>query len=57
MFVVPPEGEGTRILYLEGGEWSTDSAAQVSVSTRVDLWTVTVEQESYEIPEAVITGD
>jgi len=56
VFAVKPGGEGIRILYLESGEWSTDSAAVVAVGKRSDLWTLTVEGETYEVPEAVLDG-
>ena len=38
-------GRGTRILYFLEGKWSTDSEA-----------TVVVDDEAYEIPDAVIFG-
>ena len=56
VFVVPPGGGPVRILYFESGTWSTDSAARVGVSRRDDLWSLTVEEETYEMPDAVLTG-
>ena len=56
VYAVKPGGEGTRILYFESGEWSTDSDAVIAVAKRSDLWTLTVEDESYEVPEAVLDG-
>lgn len=57
VFVARPGGRGVRILYCEGGVWSTDTAEPVVVAKRSDLWTLTVnEEESYEVPEAVLTG-
>ena len=45
-----------RILYLLNGEWTTDSAATVDVRKRADLWSLVVEDEAYEIADAVIFG-
>jgi hypothetical protein len=57
IFVARPNGRGTRILYFEGGEWSTDAEARVIATKRSDMWTVTVDDsESYEFAEAVLTG-
>jgi len=56
VFVVPPGGGPVRILYFESGTWSTDSAARVGVSRRDDMWSLTVEEETYEMPVAVLTG-
>jgi hypothetical protein len=56
VFVVPPGGGPVRVLYFESGTWTTDSAAQVKVSRRDDIWTLTVEGETYELPDAVLTG-
>ena len=56
VFVVPPGGGPVRILYFESGTWSTDSAAKVKVSKRDDMWTLAVEGETYELPDAVLTG-
>lgn len=56
VYAVKPGGEGTRILYFDSGEWSTDSDAVIAVAKRSDLWTLTVEEESYEVPEAVLNG-
>lgn len=57
VFVERPDDGSIRILYFENGEWSADSEMFVATTRRADMWTVTVaEQESFEIPEAVITG-
>ncbi|WP_296900736.1 hypothetical protein [Thiohalocapsa sp.] len=60
VFVLPPGVAAApgaeRILYFQEGEWSTPTADAVSVSKRADLWTVTVGEETYEIPEAVVFG-
>lgn len=57
VFVARPGDRGVRVLYFDGGKWSTDSAAEVVATKRSDLWTLTLdEEESYEIPEAVLTG-
>ena len=56
VFVVAPAGRGTRILYFLEGKWSTDSEATVDVTRRSDLSTVVVDDEAYEIPDAVISG-
>lgn len=56
IYVVTPGGEGTRILYFDSGNWSTDSAAEVKAGKRDDMWTLTVEGETYEFPDAVIYG-
>lgn len=50
------QARGERILYYQQGEWSTPTSDPVSVSKRADLWTVTVGEEVYEIPEAVVFG-
>jgi hypothetical protein len=61
VFVVPPgtdaEPGSERILYFLEDEWSTPTHGEVSVTDRQDTWTVTVGDELYEIPEAVIFGD
>jgi hypothetical protein len=56
VFVVAPVGRGMRILYFLEGEWSTDSESTVDVTRRSDLSTVIVDNEAYEIPDAVIFG-
>jgi hypothetical protein len=56
VFVIPPNGGDPRILYFEAGQWSTDTSAEVAVCRRADVWTLTVDDETYEILEAVITG-
>jgi hypothetical protein len=60
VFVLPPGVAAApgaeRILYFQEGEWSTPTADAVSVSKRADLLTVTVGEETYEIPEAVVFG-
>ena len=56
MYVKKPNGQGTRILYYENGKWSTNSAAEVRVIKRTDMWVLVVEEETYEVPDAVITG-
>lgn len=47
-----------RILYWDGASdsFSTDSAATVDSVKSVDLYTLTVEGESYSFPEAVLVG-
>ena len=56
VYVKKPDGQGIRILYFENGEWSSDSAAKVEVSKRADTWVLIVGEETYEVPEAVVTG-
>lgn len=60
IFVIPPGADvgpgAARILYIQNGEWSTPASDAVSASQRGDLWTVTVGEEVYEIPAAVISG-
>lgn len=56
IYVLKPGGQGTRILYFDSGKWSTDSAAEVKTTKRADMWVLIVEEETYEVPEAVITG-
>lgn len=56
VFIQAPADRGVRILYFLNGEWSTNSAAGVGVRKRADLWSLVVEEEAYEIPEAVIFG-
>jgi hypothetical protein len=57
VFVSRPDSAGVRILYFENSVWSTDSTMAVAATKRSDMWTVTLgEDESYEIPEAVLTG-
>lgn len=56
VYVLKPDGQSTRILYFDSGEWSTDSAAKVRVSRRADMWVLIVEEETYEVPDAVLTG-
>ncbi|MEE4380202.1 MAG: hypothetical protein V2J55_22170 [Candidatus Competibacteraceae bacterium] len=56
IYVLAP-GTGTeRILYFNNGEWSTDSAEPVQVNKRSDLWSLVVEDEAYEVPDAVMFG-
>ena len=60
VFVIPPGAAvapgAARTLYLHNGEWSTPASDAVSASQHGDLWTVTVGEEVYEIPAAVISG-
>lgn len=56
VFVQAPAGRGVRILYYLNGEWTTDSAATIDVRRRADLWSLVVEDEAYEIADAVIFG-
>lgn len=51
------EGD-SRILYVEGEHFSTDSAATITAVKEVDTWTVRVgDSETYLIPEVAIIGD
>jgi hypothetical protein len=60
VFVVPPgthpEPGAERIIYFQKGAWSTPTSEAVSATRREDLSTVTVGDEVYEIPDAVIDG-
>lgn len=56
VFVQAPADRGVRILYFLSGEWTTDSAATIDVRKRADLWTLVVDDEACEIPDAVIAG-
>ena len=56
VFVVAPADRETRILYFLEGEWSTDSESTVEVTKRSDVYTVVVDDEAYDIPDAVIFG-
>ncbi|MBK1631331.1 hypothetical protein CKO31_11390 [Thiohalocapsa halophila] len=60
VFVIRPGADvapgAARTLYLHNGEWSTPASDAVSASQHGDLWTVTVGEEVYEIPAAVISG-
>lgn len=56
VFVQAPGDQGLRILYYLGGKWSTDSDVGIDVAKREDLWLLSVGDEAYEIPQAVISG-
>lgn len=56
VFVMAPNTSETRILYFTDGEWSTDSSEVIDVSRRDDLTSLTVGDEAYEIPDAVLFG-
>lgn len=60
VFVLAPTGgpdhSPERILYFQQGDWSTPTSDPLSATKRGDLWTVTVGEEVYEIPEAVVLG-
>ena len=56
VFIEAPVDHEVRILYFLNGEWSTDTGARIDVRRRADLWSLVVDDEAYEIPDAVLFG-
>ncbi len=56
VFVIAPHTSETRILYFLDGDWTTDSAETVDARRRGDLTSLTVGEEAYQIPDAVLFG-
>ncbi len=50
------EPRSERTLYFQQGDWSTPTSDPVSATKRADLWILSVGDEVYEIPEAILGG-